>query len=424
MIINKKKVLGVFLIAIILSGCQWKQSEDENTATLDEKIESSAESEVLIIEESENDSANTKATTIEETEVEIDELEELVQEKIESMTLEEKVAQMFIITPESLMPEVGTVVAAGEITEAALNEIPVGGFIYMSSNLENEEQVQSMLSNTNTYSMNRIGLPAFLSVDEEGGTVTRISGRGLFDVPTIPNMSELGGSNDLELVEEYGEMMGIYLSDLGFNLDYAPVADVLTNSENTVVEYRSFSSDPEVVIEMDAAIAEGLESNGVLATYKHFPGHGSTSDDSHDGYAYTDKTIEELWYCELVPFQAAIDAGCSFLMVGHIAAPNITGDDIPASLSKGMISELLRSAMHYDGIVITDAMNMGAITEEYTSAEASILAIQAGVDIVLMPEDFMSAYEGVIEAVENGIITEERIDESLTRILKVKYEKL
>lgn len=161
---------------------------------------------------------------------------------------------------------------------------------------------------------------------------------------------------------------------------------------------------------------------GVLATYKHFPGHGATAGDTHAGYAYSNCTLEELKSSELIPFEAGIKAGISFVMVGHISFPNILGDDTPASLSQYIIEDLLRNQMQYDGIVITDAMNMGAIAQQNSSSEAAVRAIQAGVDVILMPEDFKSAYQGVIDAVNNNMISKARIDQSLKRILSIKVE--
>ena len=340
---------------------------------------------------------------------------------LEDMTLEEKVAQLFIIQPEAIL-DVGTAVAAGDATREAINQNPVGGFIYFGDNLQSKEQTQEMLKNVQTYSMERTGFPAFLSVDEEGGTVARVAGTGNFDIPKIGDMADIGAAGDVDAAKQVGEDIGSYLAELGFNLDFAPVADVLSNPENTVVRDRSFGNDPELVSDMAIAVSDGLEEKGILSTYKHFPGHGATSADTHKGYAYTDKTLEELEACELIPFQRCIADGAKIIMAAHISAPNVTGDDTPTSLSKTMVTDILREKMGYTGLVVTDAMNMGAITEEYTSAEAAVKALQAGVDVVLMPENYQQAYQGVLDAVADGTLTEERIDESVTRILTVKLE--
>ncbi len=342
-----------------------------------------------------------------------------VQRIVSAMSLEDKVAQLFLVKPEAIV-DIGTATAAGESTKQAIDKTPVGGFVYFSDNLQSEQQVQEMLSNVQKYSKDRTGLPAFLSVDEEGGTVARVAGSGRFDVTNVGNMADIGASGDVRQARQAGETIGTYLSELGFNLDFAPDADVLTNPENTVVKKRSFGSDPQVVSDMSLAVAQGLAQHQIHSVYKHFPGHGATEGDTHKGYAYTNKTLDELKQSELVPFAQAIENGAEFIMAAHISVPNITNDDTPTSLSKTMITDVLREQMGYDGIVVTDAMNMGAVTEQYTSAQAAVKALQAGADIILMPENFQEAYQGVLDAVKSGELTEQQIDMAVTRIVKVK----
>ncbi len=342
-----------------------------------------------------------------------------VQRIVDAMSLEDKVAQLFLVKPEAIV-DIGTATAAGESTKQAIDKTPVGGFVYFSDNLQSEQQVQEMLGNVQKYSKDRTGLPAFLGVDEEGGTVARIAGSGRFDVTDVGNMSDIGASGDVQKAKQAGETIGTYLSELGFNLDFAPDADVLTNPENTVVKKRSFGSDPQVVSDMSLAVAQGLAQHQIHSVYKHFPGHGATEGDTHKGYAYTNKTLDELKQSELVPFAHAIENGAEFIMAAHISVPNITNDDTPTSLSKTMITDVLRGQMGYDGIVVTDAMNMGAVTEQYTSAQAAVKALQAGADIILMPENFQEAYQGVLDAVKSGELTEQQIDTAVTRIVKVK----
>lgn len=346
-------------------------------------------------------------------------LEQQVSEKLASMTLEEKAAQLFIITPEALTNS-SRVTQAGERTREALDKYPVGGLIYFKDNIVSEEQVTEMIGTQQQYSMERIGLPLFISVDEEGGKVARIGSCNAIDVPKIENAAEIGAGGDSGEAYEAGDTIGAYLSRMGFNLDYAPVADVLTNPENTVVKDRSYGSAPVLVSEMILKNLAGLEAHGVYGCVKHFPGHGATTGDTHEGYAYTDKTWEEMKENEVVPFTDAIEQGVSFVMVGHISCPNITGDHTPASLSKIMIEDYLKGELGYENIVITDALNMHAITEQYSSAEAAVTALNAGVDVLLIPEDFAEAYEGVLDAVQQGEITEARIDESVEKILRAK----
>ncbi len=366
----------------------------------------------------------TKGVKKDDEKSEEDILEELVQNYMDQMTAEEKAAQLFIIPPEDLMKDVETVTAAGETTQKAISQIPVGGFIYLDKNLNSFGQVKTMLENVQTYSMERSNLPMFLSVDEEGGTVARIGGSGKFDVPEIEDMSVIGARGDVDEAYEVGRTIGAYLKDMGFNVDFAPVADVLTNAENQVVKKRAFGSEPALVISMAAAVAEGLEEQGVCPVYKHFPGHGGTSADTHEGYAYIDKTIEELEGLDLIPFREVINNGAKVIMVAHISLPNVTGNDAPASMSPEIITNLLRIRLQYDGLVVTDALNMGAVTSQYSSAEAAVQTILAGSDLILMPDNFEEAYQGVLHAVGDGTITRERLDESLERILKVKVSMM
>ncbi len=342
-----------------------------------------------------------------------------IQRVLESMTLEEKVNQLFMITPEALTG-VGTVIQAGDGTREALAEHPVGGLIYFAQNLKDPDQTRTMLQNTQEYASAQSGFPIFLSVDEEGGQVARVGSNSAFGVPEIGNMSDVGAGGDTREAYEIGSTIGVYLKDLGFNMDAAPDADVLTNPENEVVKYRSFGSDPELVAQMAAAELQGLNDQGIIGMYKHFPGHGGTTADSHEGYAYVDDTLEELKSGALVPFQDGADNGLQVIMVSHIACPEVTGNNTPATLSRELVTDLLREDMGFDGLVITDALNMGAITEQYSSGEAAVAALNAGVDMLLMPADFQAAYDGVMAALENGELTEERIDESVRRILEIK----
>ena len=342
-----------------------------------------------------------------------------IQRVLESMTLEEKVNQLFMITPEALTG-VGTVIQAGDGTREALEEHPVGGLIYFAQNLKDPDQTRTMLENTQEYASARSGFPIFLSVDEEGGQVARVGSNPAFGVPEIGNMSEVGAGGDTQEAYETGSTIGAYLKDLGFNMDAAPDADVLTNPANEVVKYRSFGSDPELVSRMAAAELKGLNDQGIIGMYKHFPGHGGTTADSHEGYVYVEENLEELKSGALVPFQDGADNGLRVIMVSHIACPEVTGDNTPATLSRQLVTDLLREDMGFDGLVITDALNMGAITEQYSSGEAAVAALNAGVDMLLMPADFQAAYDGVMAALENGELTEERIDESVRRILEIK----
>ena len=341
---------------------------------------------------------------------------EEVEEILAGMTLEEKVYQLFIITPEALTGS-NTVTAAGETTRKSLENYPVGGLVYFSKNLKDPAQTKKMLQNVMEFSYEVEGLPLFTCIDDEGGRVARIGSNPAFGVEKIGSMQEI---KDEKEAYEAGETIGTYLSRLGFNFDFAPDADVLTNKSNKAIGDRSFGSDSDRVVKMAAAFSDGLHSQNVLSSFKHFPGHGAVQGDTHDGFAYTDKTYEELLKSELKPFMAAGSLGVDAVMAAHISVPEITGEDTPCTLSEKMITDVLRRDLGFEGLIITDALDMGAITQNYTSRQAAVLAFQAGVDMLLMPRDFKQASEGILEAVEKGEISEERIDESLRRIIKVK----
>ncbi len=341
---------------------------------------------------------------------------EEVEENLAGMTLEEKVYQLFIITPEALTGS-NTVTAAGETTRKSLENYPVGGLVYFSKNLKDPAQTKKMLQNVMAFSYEVEGLPLFTCIDEEGGRVARIGSNPAFGVEKIGSMQEI---KDEKEAYEAGETIGTYLSRFGFNFNFAPDADVLTNKSNKAIGDRSFGSDSDRVVKMAAAFSDGLHSQNVLSSFKHFPGHGAVQGDTHDGFAYTDKTYEELLKSELKPFMAAGSLGVDAVMAAHISVPEITGEDTPCTLSEKMITDVLRRDLGFEGLIITDALDMGAITQNYTSRQAAVLAFRAGVDMLLMPRDFKQASEGILEAVEKGEISEERIDESLRRIIKAK----
>lgn len=404
-------VLAVFLIVLIAGGIigvssimksvNDKKQAEELQKQLDELSQMQEEQAVV-------EAPSESAEPIEE----IDYLDEIVNASIAEMPLEDKVAGLFMITPEALT-DMTTVVRAGDTTREKLSERAVGGLIYFSQNIEDAEQLKEMLANTRSSSK----YPILLAVDEEGGTVSRVAQSGLAE--NVGNMSEIGSTGDAAKAQEAGVSVGSYLSEFGFNMDFAPVADVVEEG-NTVIGERSFGSDTNLVASMVSAWVEGLQSTGVSACLKHFPGLGDTTEDTHEGMAATEKTLEDFTSRDFPVYQAGIEAGVDFVMVSHLSAPNVTGDNTPASLSEKMITEILRGQLGYEGVVITDAMNMTAITDYYTADEAAVKALQAGADMILMPEDYETAYNGVLEAVNNGTLTEERINESLRRIFRVK----
>lgn len=332
-------------------------------------------------------------------------------EILQDMTTEEKVCQMFIVRPESITGA-GTVTQAGKVTKAALKQYPVGGIIYSADNLIDAEQTTEMIKNTTKYSE----IAPFISVDEEGGAVARVAQK-LGTTRFEPMYSYKGEGKAGEI---YSTIAGD-IKQFGFNLDFAPVADVWTNPENKVIGTRAFSDNPSEAADMVGAAVTALQDNGVCAAIKHFPGHGDTAGDSHEGFVYTSKTLDELRECELVPFKAGIAAGADFVMVGHIIAEAV--DSAPATLSKAIVTDILKGELGFDGIVITDGMEMGAIADNYTAGDAAVKAIEAGCDVILEPESFTEAKDAVLNAVETGVISESRIDESVEKILRCKLDR-
>ncbi len=353
-----------------------------------------------------------------EEEPEEDYLGEIVNAYISEMPLEDKIAGLFVVRPEAITG-VSTVTQAGDGTREALDSYAVGGLVYFEKNILDKEQITEMLSNT--FSISKY--PIFLAVDEEGGSVSRVAESGI-DVVQVGDMAAIGASGDAAQAYEAGVSIGTYLKELGFNLDFAPVADV-ADPETGELGDRVFGSDAQVAGEMVSNMVSGIEGTGVSSCLKHFPGLGDAEGDTHSGRVETTKTLEEMRNYEFLPFKAGIDAGADLVMVSHITASAVDEEGLPSSLSKVVITDVLRNELGFQGVIITDALDMGAITEYYTSEQAAVMAIDAGADMLLMPEDFNAAYDALLTAVQEGTISEERIDASLDRIYRLKCaEKL
>ena len=357
-----------------------------------------------------------------EPQPEVDPIEAEVDEKLSSMSLEQKVWQLFVVRPEDVTG-VSVQTAAGDATREALEAKPVAGICYFAQNLLDTDQTRTMLSNTLKYGEEINGLPMFLCVDEEGGTVSRVGGNPGFGVDNVGDMCDIGATGDTDKAYEVAKHIGTYLEYLGFNVDFAPDADIANNPDGTMGQ-RSFGSTADVVAPMVEAQVKGFADGGVLCAAKHFPGIGGAVGDSHDARIYSEKTLDEIRDEELRPFEAAIDADVPFVMVGHLSMPNVTGDDDPASISSEIVTDLLRDELGYEGIIITDSMAMGAATDSLPTDRLGVEAVKAGVDIVLMPADLDAAHQGIIDAVEAGELTEERIDESVRRVIRTKLERL
>ena len=345
-----------------------------------------------------------------------------VDERIGAMTLEQKVAQLFIVTPEALVEGVSQVTQAGDMTREGVTAHPVGGIVYFAQNLLDPEQTTTMLANVKQFYADAGNVAPFIAVDEEGGTVVRVADNEAFGAQDVGDASALGSAGDTEAAKRAAEQIADYLMPLGFNLDFAPVAEVGAPLRSDTMGLRSFSSDAAVAADMVRAEVEGFRDKKMLCCAKHFPGIGAAAGDSHEGAITIEATNEELETVDLVPFRAAIEAGVPMIMVGHVSLPNIVGDSTPAPLSSAVVQGMLRDSLGYTGIIVTDSLSMGAITDYYTPAEAAVAALKAGCDIPLMPERLDEAYQGVLSAVQVGELTEERLDESLTRILTAKQE--
>ena len=364
---------------------------------------------------------------------------EAIKDIIDKMTLEQKVAQLFVVSPETLTG-VDSVQYAGDMTYQALQDYPVGGIVFAKDNIDSSSQFGTMTDNLQSYSEEISGLPLFLAAAEEGGSASVLGNNDNLDEyyensysddgsdyssssansvhSGAPSMSEIGRKDDSTNAYEAGKSIGSLMSAYGLNLDLAPVADVLSGN-STGIGNRTFGTDAQTVSDMALEVIRGIQEEDVNAAMKYFPGYGAASSNM-SGFPVINSSLDELKKKEFLPYSNAIAQGMDFVMVGHISVPNVTGDDTPASLSEKMISEVLRKALGFKGIVMTDYLNDKTIVKNYGAADAAVKAIQAGADLLLEPDDLEAAYEGVLKAVKKGDITEDRLDESIYRILRVK----
>ena len=239
-------------------------------------------------------------------------------------------------------------------------------------------------------------------------------------MPVLPSMYSIGQGRDPAKAYDALLDTGRSLKALGFNVDFAPVADIWSNPDNKVIGDRAFANTAEGATPFVRQAVLGLEEAGIASCVKHFPGHGDTATDSHTGSAVSYVDAKTLRQRELIPFIAGIEAGSPMVMVGHMKLPGVTDDNLPASLSPEVVDELLRDELGFDGVVVTDALDMGAVTAFYTPEKASVMAVQAGCDILLMPESLPKAFDALKAAVDSGTISEERINQSVLRIIEMR----
>lgn len=335
-----------------------------------------------------------------------------IDELVENMTLEKKVGQMMVVSVPGR--------SLNDSVKKELKKINPSGVILMGNNYSSYDGTLRFVRDLKKTS----NIPLLISTDQEGGIVQRLQSLQGTTVKSIPSMRELGKKNDTKLAYSVGEIMAKQLRTLEINLTFTPVVDVLTNTNNEVIGDRAFSSNKDVVSKLASSLSKGIEENGVNTCFKHFPGHGGTSVDSHYSMPVITKSEKELEQIELVPFKKAIAEDAKMIMIGHLAVPKITKSQIPASLSKILITDLLKEKLQFKGIVITDALNMGAITENYTTKDIATKSINAGVDLLLLPSNNLETHSAIIDVVKSDKVKIEKIDESVKKILRYKYDNI
>ena len=339
--------------------------------------------------------------------------EERLQGLLDSMTLEEKVGQLFFVR----CPE-----------ENAVEDIStyhLGGYLLFGRDYKDGDSWltwDQFIQKIESY-QDAAAIPLFIGSDEEGGTVSRVGSNPDMGVPSVGDMRSLGKQQDPAAAYAAGQDIGGSLHALGFNLDFAPVADVAQGADS-VIGSRSFGSDPELCASLAGVIVKSLRAEGIVSCLKHFPGYGSATVDDHNGTSIVEKTLSELEGCDLVPFQSIIasEGSVPFVMVSHLSYPNVTGSDTPADLSASIVTDILRDKLDYQNVIITDSHSMASITDHYSAGDAAVKALAAGCDMILMPSDLQAAFDAVKAAVADGALSQARIDESVLRILTVKAE--
>ena len=331
---------------------------------------------------------------------------------VSNMSLHEKVCQLIIVKPKDFTGE-SRVTAAGDLMKNCLEYYPVGGFIYEADSVVNASQISLLLKNTQSYST----IPLIQTLDEEGGRVSRIGKLLPNKLHPMLEYKDLG----VETAYSNASYIAYNLKYYGFNMDLAPVADVWSNPVNTVIGDRAYSDDFAQAALLIPGAVQGFHSQQIACCLKHFPGHGDSSEDSHYGAAYIHKNLDVLRTEEFLPFKAGIDSGADAVMIGHLIVDGM-GDE-PVIFNSYLINDILRKELGFRGVVISDSLQMKALTDHYGVGDAAIKAVNAGCDILLMPKYIPVTVTALEEAVANGTISESRIDESVKRIieLKIKY---
>ncbi|WP_245596711.1 beta-N-acetylhexosaminidase [Shimazuella kribbensis] len=333
---------------------------------------------------------------------------EQAQKKLDSMTLDEKLGSMIIAGVEGTTPT--------EKTKSMIQNQHVGGIIFYKNNVESQEQLVSYVNELKTWNQQNPS-PLFISIDEEGGKVSRLPG-----IEKIPTAKSIGKTGDLTYANNIGTYLGIASKSMGINMDYAPVLDINSNPNNPVIGNRSYGNTYQKVSDVGRAVMKGIQSAGTIPVIKHFPGHGDTSVDSHLDLPVVHKSLEQLQSFEWKPFEDAIREGADSVMIAHILFPKIDSK-YPASLSPAIITDQLRNTIGFQGVVMTDDLTMGAISKNYGMGRAAVQAVQAGSDILLVAHGYDNV-NNILSALKknitNGKLTKKRIDESVLRILMLK----
>ncbi|WP_053219988.1 beta-N-acetylhexosaminidase [Virgibacillus senegalensis] len=330
---------------------------------------------------------------------------------LEQMSLQEKIGQMVMAGVAGLKME--------EQEKRLIEDYHIGGFIFYAKNLETPDQISGLLNKLKAENRQN-KLPLLLSVDQEGGRISRLPG----NISKLPTNALIGKWNEPDFSFQVGQLLGTGLTTFGFNMNFAPVLDVNSNPDNPVIGDRSFGSNPEIVSELGIQTMKGIQSKQVIPVIKHFPGHGDTSVDSHYQLPVVDKSLSQLEKIELIPFRKAMEQGAEAIMIAHILLPNLD-ETHPASLSKEIISNLLRKRLNFEGVVMTDDMTMAAITDNYDIGRAAVDSVLAGSDIILVAHDYQKithVIKEISKAVEKGVLSEGRINESVERIIRMKQQ--
>lgn len=341
-------------------------------------------------------------------------LEDMVASQIAGMSIEQKVAALFFVTPEQLLGIETPVTEVGSSVSEKLNQYPVGGIVLKEGNITSAEGLSEMVSNLQVFTQNSL----FIGISDEGGEDSPFITSGISE-NVIASQKEIAESLGNTGAYSAGISLGSELKQFGFNVDFAPLADV-SLKDGSIAEQKGFGKDAATNAELARNVVKGLTDQSIFAGVKYFPGYGDATQEGNGGQIISQRTRDDLKE-EYAPYQEAIDAGAKFLMISHVSLPKIRGDKRPVSLSPEIITDIVRDEWGYDGIVITDYMDKSCIYQKYTYAEAAVGAIEAGADMILSTKNFAKSYNGILDAVKKGQLTEERIDQSLTRIYKVKF---